>query len=85
MSVPSLSAAPRLDASWARRAVWTLRIDHTSIIMDEAQARSDDSVAVPEPSPTIHHIKTGDGAASETGVVADTDEQANKRLLRKID
>ncbi|KAG5997356.1 hypothetical protein E4U43_002647 [Claviceps pusilla] len=54
--------------------------------MDEAQARNDDSVAVPEPSPTIHHIKTGDGAASETGVVvADMDEQANKRLLRKID
>ncbi|KAG5985082.1 hypothetical protein E4U55_001585 [Claviceps digitariae] len=50
-----------------------------------AQAPKDNSNAVREPSPNVHHIKTGDGTASEAGPVPEIDEEAQKRLLRKID
>ncbi|KAG5927387.1 hypothetical protein E4U42_002298 [Claviceps africana] len=50
-----------------------------------SQAPRDDAGAVPNSSHSLHPIRTRHGATSETGVAAEVDGPANKRLLRKID
>ncbi|KAG5938552.1 hypothetical protein E4U53_007982 [Claviceps sorghi] len=50
-----------------------------------SQAPKDDSEAVRSSSHSLHPIGTGYGAVSETGAAEEIDEQANKRLLKKID